>query len=194
MEPADDITRLISEWQSGNRAAEEALFDKLYQRMHTIADHLVRHERANRTLGPTALVHEAYVRLCGSVETKIVDRTHFLALSARVMRRILVDRARARQADKRAGEMQSLEDNISWFRTDADLDEVIAVDRALDVLSQQSPRQCRLVELRYFGGYTIEESAAVLHISARHARREWDVARTRLREAIDGTSESDKEL
>jgi RNA polymerase sigma factor (TIGR02999 family) len=110
------------------------------------------------------------------------------------MRRILVDRARAGKADKRAGEIQSLEDNVSWFRTDADLDEVIAVDRALEVLCRQSPRQCRLVELRYFGGYTIEESAAVLQISARHARREWDVARTRLREAIDGTTDPDKQL
>jgi RNA polymerase sigma factor (TIGR02999 family) len=187
MEAADDITRLIAEWQSGDRTAEALLFDKLYQRLHKIADHLVRHERANQTLGPTALVHEAYVRFCGSADLKIVDRTHFLALAARVMRRILVDRARAKNAVKRVSDAEPFDENLSWFRSSADADEIISVDRALDDLFERSPRQCRLVELRYFGGYTIEESAAALQISARHARREWDVARTRLREAIDGS-------
>jgi RNA polymerase sigma factor (TIGR02999 family) len=191
MNPGDDITALIVEWQRGDRGAEAALFEKLYQRLHNIASHLVSHERANQTLGPTALVHEAYVRFCGSQQLKIANRAHFLALAARVMRRILVDRARARRAQKRDVAGTLAEEELYWFRSDADADEVIAVDRALEALCLQSPRQCRLVELRYFGGYTIEESASVLHISARHARREWDVARTRLREAIDGATATD---
>jgi len=191
MEPADEITRLISEWQSGDRAAEAVLFEKLYQKLHAIAAHLVRHERAGQTLGPTGLVHEAYMRFCGAQELKIASRGHFLALAARVMRRILVDRARARKANKRDGGAQVDLEDAQWFRSDADVDEVIAVDRALQQLQRDSPRQCRLVELRYFGGYTIEESASVLHISARHARREWDTARTRLREAIDGAPATD---
>jgi RNA polymerase sigma factor (TIGR02999 family) len=183
----EDITRLIAEWQQGNREAESALFERLYQRLHSIAAHLARSERAENSLGPTALIHEAYVRFCGSTQLKIVNRSHFLALAARVMRRILVDRARARKAAKRSAGEESSE-AVAWFRDDTDVDEVIAIDRALDVLQTRSPRQCRLVELRYFGGYTIEESAAALDISPRHARREWDVARTRLREAIDGTT------
>jgi RNA polymerase sigma-70 factor, ECF subfamily len=184
VETNDDITELIVEWQGGNRSAESALFEKLYARLHKIAAGLARNEYPNQTLGPTALVHEAYVRFCGSSNLKIVDRAHFLALAARVMRRLLVDRARARRAQKRTQEPPL--DTDSWFREEAEVDQVIAVDRALDALQERAPRQCRLVELRYFGGYTIEESAAALSISARHARREWDVARIRLKEAIDG--------
>jgi RNA polymerase sigma factor (TIGR02999 family) len=186
MEPPDDITRLIADWQRGDRDAEGALFERLYDRLRSIADRLVRLEPANRTLGPTALVHEAYVRFCQSTELHIVDRNHFLCLAAQVMRRILVDRARARKAVKRSAELEPIDGDIGWFRNESDIDEVIAVDRALRVLEQHSARQCQLVELRYFGGYTIEESASVLKISARHAKREWDVARIRLREAIDG--------
>ncbi len=181
----EDITRLIAEWQDGNREAESALFERLYQRLHAIAMHLARNERIEDSLGPTALIHEAYLRFCGSAKLKIVNRAHFLALAARVMRRILVDRARARKAAKRNASDEEAE-AVLWFRNEADVDEVIAVDRALEVLETRSPRQCRFVELRYFGGYTVEESAAALDISPRHARREWDVARTRLREAIDG--------
>jgi RNA polymerase sigma factor (TIGR02999 family) len=190
MEPSDDITRLIAEWQSGNQEAEAALFEKLYQRLHGIAAHLARHEQANETLGATGLLHEAYVRLCQSGDLKIVNREHFLALAARVMRRILVDRARARKAIKRE-ETDPPADGLLWFRREADADEVISVDRALEALSERSQRQYLLVELRFFGGYTIEETAAVLKISPRHARREWDVARTRLREAIDGAGPPD---
>lgn len=186
MSPEAEITRLIEEWQSGNRSAEAVLFERLYKRLHDIASHLVRHERPNQTLGATGLVHEAYFRLCASAELKIGDRNHFLALAARVMRRILVDRARARRSAKRSAELGGPEMEILWFRDEAELDEVIAVDRALDSLYERSPRQGRFVELRYFGGYSVDEAAAVVGISARHARREWDVARLRLREAIDG--------
>jgi RNA polymerase sigma factor (TIGR02999 family) len=187
MEPQPDITRLIVEWQQGNREAESALFEQLYQRLHTIAAHLTRAEATENSMGATALIHEAYMRFCGTTQLKIVNRSHFLALAARVMRRILVDRARARKAAKRNASDESTGPS-AWFRDEAEVDEVIAVDRALDVLRTRSPRQCRLVELRYFGGYTIEESAVALDISPRHARREWDVARTRLREAIDGAA------
>jgi RNA polymerase sigma factor (TIGR02999 family) len=184
MEP-DEITRLILGWQSGDQLAESALFDKLYDRLHAIASNLVRHEPASRTLGPTALVHEAYVRFCGSHQLNISNRGHFLALAARVMRRILVDRARARKAAKRDGGLE-LNRDLEWFPSEADMEEVIAVDQALDQLQRLAPRQCRLVELRYFGGYTIEECASVLHISPRQIKREWDIARVRLREAMDG--------
>jgi len=190
VEPPDDITGLIAAWRDGNRDAEAALFEKLYDKLHRIAAHLSRSEAPGQTLSPTALVHEAYVRFCASNQLEIVDRSHFLALAARVMRRLLVDRARARKAAKRDRDAPDIPDVTIWFREESDADDVIAVDRALDALRERSPRQCRLVELRYFGGYTIEESAAVLHISPRHARREWNVARTRLRAAIDGASTS----
>lgn len=181
-----EITRLISEWQRGDKAAESALFDALYQKLHAIAVHCIRTEPVAQSLGATGLIHEAYLRLDRSEDLQIADRSHFLALAARVMRRILVDRARARRAIKRDADLQPLSEEIAWFHNTADIDEIISVDRALDVLCTRSPRQGRFVEMRFFGGFSLDESAAALHISTRHARREWDVARLRLREAIDG--------
>lgn len=185
MDSSRDITKLIVEWQGGSREAESTLFEELYHRLHSIAANLVCSEGNVNTLGPTELVHEAYVRFCGSTRLEIGNRAHFFALAARVMRRILIDRARARKAAKR----EACENGADfWFRSDADAEEVLAVDQALELLRSRSPRQCQLVELRYFGGYTIEEIAAALEISPRHARREWDVARIRLREAINGAA------
>lgn len=186
MSGTTEITRLISDWQRGDKAAESALFDALYQKLHAIAVHCIRTEPAAQSLGATGLIHEAYLRLDRSEDLQIADRSHFLALAARVMRRILVDRARARRAIKRDADLQPLSEEIAWFHHTADIDEIISVDRALDVLCTRSPRQGRLVEMRFFGGFSLDESAAALNISTRHARREWDVARLRLREAIDG--------
>jgi RNA polymerase sigma-70 factor (ECF subfamily) len=182
-----DIARLISEWRCGSLNAEQALFEELYRELHRIAIHVLRAEPRGRSLGPTALVHEAYVRLTTVRKMSIEDRTHLLALAARVMRRILVDRARARKTDKRGGDPVALELSEELVRTDRDADQIIGVDQALDRLQQSAPRQCMLVELRYFAGYTIEESAQILGVSTRTARREWQVARARLKGAIDGT-------
>jgi RNA polymerase sigma factor (TIGR02999 family) len=188
MEPQAEITRLIREWQGGNRTAERAVFEALYRTLHRIALQCVRTERLNQTLGPTALVHEAYLRFSRSQPLEISDRGHFLALAARVMRRILVDRARARRANKRGGELSRVDEADEIVGLGRDADRILAVDTALKKLGKSSPRQEKLVELHWFGGYTMDESADILGISARTARREWQAARVRLRGAIDGTA------
>ena len=187
MESPGEITGLIAGWQRGDPAAENALFEALYRRLYGIAMQCLRSESRGQTMGATALVHEAYLRFKSADRLQIVNRGHFLALSARVMRRILVDRARARCSSKRQGLMVAAEDVDALFSSDPEAEEVLAVNRALDSLGLQSPRQARLVEFRYFAGFSEEESAAALGISVRTARREWNVARTRLRMAIDGT-------
>ena len=188
LEPSADITGLLVEWQRGNRAAERSLFDALYAVLHRIALQCLRTEWADQTLGATALVHEAYLRFSRSQPLTIADRNHFLALSARVMRRIVVDHARARRADKRRGERVRVEEGESIVRTDRDADEILAVESALEMLRKHSPRQEKLVELHWFAGYSMNESAGILGISPRTARREWQVARVRLQEAIDGAT------
>ncbi len=181
------ITRLIQDWQRGDESAERTLFDLLYKRLHQLALSCLRSERAGNSLGPTALVHEAYLRFNAGAELQIVDRNHFLALAARVMRRIVVDHARARRTAKRGGDEVQVEMQDNLVSRQQDADTILAVDRALDQLSATAPRQARIVELRYFAGYSIDEAAAVLGISSRTARREWQVARVRLKGSIDGT-------
>lgn len=182
------ISRLISEWQNGDPAAESALFEALYEKLHQIALARLRSERLE-TLGPTALVHEAYVRLRQAEDLSITDSQHFLYLASRVMRRILVDRARARLSEKRGGEFVrgELVEHLVGRKSDAD--EIMSVDRALTDLAKHSPRQAQLVELRYFAGFSEEEAAKTLGLSARTVRREWQVARTRLRVAINGLAD-----
>jgi RNA polymerase sigma factor (TIGR02999 family) len=187
MPAPDDITRLIEQWQHGDKAAEDALFEAMYHRLHSIAVQCLKGEKPGRTVGATALVHEAYLRFKTSERLQISNRSHFLALAARVMHRILVDRARARQAEKRGNDPVAAQITESLIRTDADADQILGVDRALEQLSQQSGRLAQLVELRYFAGYSLEESALVMGLSERTVRRDWQVARARLRLAIDGT-------
>jgi len=181
------ITRLIEDWQRGDKAAENALFDAMYHRLHALAVQCLRGEQPGQSLGATALVHEAYLRFTRAERLDIADRAHFLALAARVMRRILVDRARARQSAKRGAKPVRVEMADSLVRTDADADQIIGVDRALESLATQSQRLATLVELRYFAGYSFEESALVLGVAERTVRRDWQVARTRLKLALDGT-------
>ena len=187
MGPSTEITRLIAEWQRGDKAAENALFEALYSKLHAIALHCVRSEPAAQSLGATGLLHEAYLRLNRTEGLQVVNRSHFLALAARVMRQILIDRARARRTAKRCHEQVQTDKFEPFVCTDRDADEILAVDQALKALTRHSPRQSQLVELRYFGGYSLEESAAVLGVSERTARRDWQVARTRLKVAIDGS-------
>lgn len=188
MHSDDEITRLIAGWQQGDRGAENRLFELLYRKLREVAVQCMRDEARCRTLGPTALVHEAYIRLSKSHHLEISDRKHFLALAARVMRQILTDTARARRSEKRGGDPSRVELAESMVKTDSEADEIVAVDRALTRLSRQFPRQAVLVELRYFGGWSLEEAAAAMGVSERTARREWQVARVRLKEAIDGSA------
>lgn len=185
-----DITVLISRWQRGDRDAEKALFETLYQTLRALAAQCLAGEARAQTLTPTALVHEAYLRLIKTKELKIGDRTHFLALVSRVMRRIIVDRARAIRSEKRGAKPHRVDLLESMAFTDKNVDEILAVDHALLQLSAHRPREASLVELRFFAGFSLDEAAAALQISGRTARRDWEQARIYLKDAIDGTSSS----
>jgi RNA polymerase sigma factor (TIGR02999 family) len=187
MDSGSKITRLISDWQRGNRDAENALFEALYLRLHGIAAQCLRSESPGHSMGPTMLVHEAYLRFQKAERLEVADRGHFLALSARVMRRIVVDRARARRTEKRGGDQMRDDLDQAFAANDSETEEILAVDRALESLFRQSERQAQLVELRFFAGFNEDEAADALGISKRTVRREWQVARTRLRMAINGT-------
>jgi RNA polymerase sigma factor (TIGR02999 family) len=186
MGPDGEITRLISDWQRGAPGAENALFNALYKKLHKLAVQCLQSERRDQAPGATSLVHEAYLRFRQMQDVEIVNSGHFLALAAQVMRRIVVDRARARRSEKRGGDAVATELPDDLAVPDADVEEILAVDFALQDLARHSPRKAQLVELRYFAGFSEEESAACLGISVRTVRRDWQIARTRLRIAIDG--------
>jgi RNA polymerase sigma factor (TIGR02999 family) len=174
---AAEVTDLLQAWRGGDHAAEGRLIDAVYRELHDMAHQRLRRERAGGTLQTTALVHEAYLRMVDQRRVSWRDRGHFLALAATMMRRVLVDRARARHADKRgAGEpVITLTDAAA-----AGLDpavEVLDVDRALERLAGSYPRPARVVELRFFGGLELAEIGAVLDVTERTAQRDWAFAR-----------------
>jgi RNA polymerase sigma factor (TIGR02999 family) len=176
-DPSRDVTQLLAKVREGDQSALDALLPLLYDELRRIAVRHLKRERRGHTLQPTALVHEAYLRLVQQREPAWQSRAHFLNAAAQVMRRILVDYARARQTDKRAGVQAqvALEDALMTpDRRDLDL---VALDDALLALAARDPRQSRIVELRYFGGLTTEEIAEVLGVSVATVAREWAVAR-----------------
>jgi RNA polymerase sigma-70 factor, ECF subfamily len=186
MQAPDDISGLIALWRKGDKTAENALFAALYNKLRGIAINCLRSEPRERPLGATTLVHEAYLRLQRSEKLAFNDRSHFLALVGQVMRRIIIDQARARKSYKRGGDLAPVDIEHALLASDAEADQILAVDRALESLSKHSPRQAQIVELRYFAGFDEEEAATILNVSARTIRRDWQIARTRLRVAIDG--------
>jgi RNA polymerase sigma factor (TIGR02999 family) len=173
-----DVTELIRLAEAGEDAARLRLFEMLYGDLRRLAASRMRSERESHTLTPTALVHEAYLRLMDRAEVSCKDRGHFLAVAAQAMRRILVDHARARRAGKRGGRMEPLDldaaQNLAAPSTDA---QIVAIDEALEALRQISPRQSQVVELRYFGGLTEEEVAEALGVNRRTINRDWQMAR-----------------
>jgi RNA polymerase sigma factor (TIGR02999 family) len=188
MEPPTpgDVTRLLLEWKRGDATALDRLLPLIYAELRRIASRRLRHERPGHTLQPTALVHEAYLKLVQATELEWRDRAHFFAVAARVMRQILVDHARARQAGKRGGALRkvSIEDVAAPAMT-AEVD-LLALDKALGRLAGFDPQQSRVIELRYFGGLTIEETAEVIGISPATVKREWMMARAWLRRELGG--------
>jgi RNA polymerase sigma factor (TIGR02999 family) len=172
-----DITLLLHAAASGDRRDVDALIAAIYQDMRRLAAGHLHHERANHTLQPTALVHEAYVKLIDQRNTGWKDRLHFFAVASRIIRRILIDHARAREAEKRGGDrtMISLADHdVPSPGRDVDL---LALDDALEELAALDPQQAKIVELRYFGGCTIEEVAEVLQLGKRTVDRDWQAAK-----------------
>jgi RNA polymerase sigma-70 factor, ECF subfamily len=172
-----DITTLLRAVASGNRTDLDALLAAIYDDLHRLAAKHMRGERVDHTLQPTALVHEAYIRLVDQRSTTWNDRLHFFAVASRVIRRILVDHARAEKAAKRGGDRT----RVPLHDVDAagpmrDV-ELLALDEALDDLASIDAQQAQVVELRYFGGLTVPEVASVLSISPRSVDRDWQCAR-----------------
>jgi RNA polymerase sigma factor (TIGR02999 family) len=172
----EHITELLAAWPEHDQSAREELVSLVYDELHRLAHHYMRSERPGHTLQTTALVNEAYLRLVNVDRMQWRDRTHFVAMAATAMRRILVDHARAHARDKRGGGVMitSLADDMPVPAPDLD---VLALDDALERLAALDPQQARVVELRYFAGLTIEEAAAVLGISTGTVKREWVVAK-----------------
>jgi len=178
MQGTPDVTDLLEQLAGGNREVESALFPLLYDELRRIARALMRGEGQRRTLQTTVLVHEAYLRLTSGRTVTWDSRTHFLAVAAKVMRRILVDHARARNSDKRGGGKVVSADRLTLRDPQAvDYESLLALDAALERLATFDERQARIVELRFFAGMTVEETAHAMNISPRTVKREWQMAR-----------------
>lgn len=172
-----NITALLRELRGGSREAETQLLELVYHELHRVAERLMRSERIDHTLQPTALVNEAYIRLLSGAEGDWQDRAHFFAVAAQVMRRILIDHARANRAGKRGGSLKRIDlDEPLLFVVD-NAEDLIAVDEALNRLTDWDARQSKIVELRFFVGLSEDEIAEVLQISVRTVKRDWKIAR-----------------
>jgi RNA polymerase sigma-70 factor, ECF subfamily len=183
-----EVTRLLKAMNAGDAAAGEQLLPLVYKELHRIAEAYMRRERPDHTLQATALIHEAYLRLVGE-EVDWRDRGHFIGLAAHVMRRVLVDYARQHNAERRAGGLQRVEMEDNFAISPERLDEVLFLDRALARLKVESPRQAQVVELRYFGGLSVEQIAAMLGVAPRSVKRDWSLARMFLyRELLPGAT------
>jgi RNA polymerase sigma factor (TIGR02999 family) len=172
------ITQLLLEWRSGNKDASARLMELVYRELHQMASGRMRRERGQHTLQTTALVHEAYIRLCGAEPIQWHDRAHFFAVAAQQLRRILVDYARRFRSEKRGGGKVCAtlfdSDQAAW-----QLDErLLAVDEALAKLETLDRRAAKVIELRFFGGLTETEAAEALEISITTLKRDWDFARS----------------
>jgi RNA polymerase sigma factor (TIGR02999 family) len=183
MKDSAQITRLLKAWAAGDSVALGRLTPLVYDELRRMAHNYVRRERGDLTFQGTALVHEAFLRLVDARQVDWRDRTHFFAVSARIMRRILVDAARARAAVKRGGGAARVEHthNIDFDRLTAPGSDtsrqLCALDDALDALARLDPRRAQVIELRFFGGLTVEETGEVLQVSPQTVLRDWKLAR-----------------
>ncbi len=177
----DDLTGLLIEWGQGDRAALDRLTPLVYDEIRRIAHRYVQREREGQTLQTTALVNEAYIRLAGSANIAWQNREHFYAVTAQVMRRILIDHARRRHYFKHGGEAQRVAFDEAAkepaLMSQPRATELLALDEALNELAKLDPRKSQVVELRYFGGLNIEETARVLDVSPMTVRRDWRAAK-----------------
>ena len=182
-----DVTRLLDQWNAGDAEALKALVVEVYAELRRIAGGLLRDERVGHTLQPTALVHEAYMRLTGVREMRIENRRHFYGAAATAMRRILVDHARQRRAEKRGGpDIQRIPlDEAINTPIDVRLD-FERLDEALEAFAAFAPEKAKVVELRYFVGLSIEETAEVLEVSPATVKRQWVFARAWLLHRLSG--------
>jgi RNA polymerase sigma-70 factor, ECF subfamily len=181
---AGHVTQLLADVQDGRPSAAPQLFPLVYEELRRLARRQMRSERSDHTLQATALVHEAYFRLVNQPERTWQNRTHFIRIAAQVMRRMLIDYARARRTDKREGGLQRVPLEEPLLLTEEQSDELLALNEALERLAQFDPRQSRVVELRFFGGLTVEETAEALGMSPKTVKRDWSVARAWLHREV----------
>jgi RNA polymerase sigma factor (TIGR02999 family) len=184
------ITQLLAEWSDGNQSALDKLYPLVYEELHRLARRYMSRERKGHTLQTTALINEAYVRLVDQRNVHWANRSHFFAISAQIMRRILIDHARRHAYAKRGGGAQqvSLEEVAVVAREQSA--EILRLDEALKILAKMDPRRCHVVELRYFGGLNNEEIAGVLKVSENTVTRDWNLARAWLHQQLTGSAAS----
>ena len=173
-----DVTRLLGQLRAGNQDVADQLVPLIYDELRRIAGAQMRRERVGHTLQATAVVHEAYMRLAGEQEIEWQSRAHFFAIAAKTMRRVLRDYARQRHAGKRGGEgARKVDIDAELLIEDDRLEDVVALDEVLTRLTEMDPEQGRIVELRFFAGLNVEETAEVMGISPRTVKREWRLAK-----------------
>lgn len=184
----ENITRLLLDWRAGDRLAFDELVPLVQSELKRLARNYMRRQRVGHTLQTTALVNEAFIRLVDSDKVNWQDRNHFFAISAQLMRRILVDAARRKNSQKRGGErvQVTLDDRLNV--SDEKETDLIALDEAMALLAKLNPRHSQIVELRYFGGLTEEEIAETLGVSSRTIRRDWNLARAWLFRELSQTN------
>ena len=176
-QPKGAVTTLLKQWQSGNKRALDQVIELVYDDLYAIARRHLKSESGERTLQSTALVNEAYLRLVDVDEVDWNSRAQFFAIAARIIRNILVDNARERKAAKRGGEQVKVELGDWMAAPGASVVDVLAIDQALETLDKLDSQQAKIVELRVFGGLSVEEAADVLHISPSTVKRDWAVAK-----------------
>jgi RNA polymerase sigma-70 factor, ECF subfamily len=187
MESPGDVTVLLAQMRSGNGDALQQLLPLIYNELRRIAAHYMRQESAGHTLQPTALVHEAYLRLVNQNRANWQNRAQFMGVAGQLMRRILVDHARKRCAGKRGGSLLTLDENAARQLADVSRpEEILAVHLTLERLERLDPQQGTLVELRYFAGLSAEETAEAMGLSLRTVEREWTTAKAWLRAQLAG--------
>jgi RNA polymerase sigma factor (TIGR02999 family) len=182
-----EITQLLAAWREGNQAALDELYPLVYDELHRLARRYMSRERKGHTLQTTALINEAYVRLVDQRNVQWANRSHFFAISAQIMRRILIDHARRHSYAKRGGGARQVSLDETATMAQGDFSEFLRLDEALKSLAQLDPRRSQVVELRYFGGLNNEEIAGVLNISENTVIRDWNMARAWLYRQLSGS-------
>jgi RNA polymerase sigma factor (TIGR02999 family) len=191
MTPAShEITQLLKDWGDGDQSARDQLVPLVYDELRRMAHRHMRKERPGHTLQTSALVNEAFVKLVNQKEVRWQNRAHFFGLAAQMMRRILVDHARSRHYAKRGGSAQQVSFDDALIVSQERADEVVALDDALQELAQLDQRKSKIVELRFFGGLSIEETAELLDVSPGTVMRDWTLAKAWLHKQITGLSQS----
>jgi RNA polymerase sigma factor (TIGR02999 family) len=186
-EPSNaDTTQLLRAWAKGDAEALQQLTPRVYRELRRVASRLLQREPSGQTLQSADLVHEAYLRLVSGADVDWQDRAHFFAVAAGMMRRILLDRARRRMAAKRGGDGKRRELGETLDVAHSQARELIALDDALDALAAVDPRKARIVELRFFGGLSVQETAEVVRVSGDTVMRDWQLARAWLKKEIAG--------